>query len=150
MDIIDQLKKNEKPFGLMSKEMRDKANKIGPQEFQYWANRKWAGPNSCFAPENIAYRLRSDYVEEPEVAKCEIFPHHNQMKYDAPNGNGAIRLHKAITDPDFIGFLYESGQVEFLPRVFKGSTSTKSICQFRDLSDIEVLTPTHVLFRSKP
>ena len=147
-DIIKALKENEKPFGLMSKEMQDKANKIGPQEFQYWANRKWAGPNSYFGPENIAYRLRSNYVEEPKIVKCEIKPrdYYLRFKYNKIEHN----LYHASYIPDFIGFLYESGQVEFLPRVFKGSTSTKSICQFRDLSDIEVLTPTHVLFRSKP
>jgi len=155
MDIIDQLKKNEKPFGLMSKEMRDKANKIGPQEFQYWANRKWAGPNSYFGPENIAYRLRSNFVEEPKIVKCAIYAGSAIKGFNAEvyDFGDKKELNLLLTPDGYvrIGFLYEDGCITTSTRRYKNVLLAKNfVGHYFDICEIAsviVLTPTHVLFR---
>jgi len=71
---------NEKPFGLMSKEMQDKANDIEVGAFQIYnclpqPKAAWETVlNGRFQLGNV-YRLRPDYEQEPEVVK------HLNMKY---------------------------------------------------------------------
>ncbi len=153
-NLIQQLKDNEKPFGLMSEEMQEKAKGIGQPEFEmYMKNDTWmvCGSYNNFTLKKVTdqtYRLRSGYEDEPEIEECEIIGTRYSIKH--LNGTGTITsLSEAINDPRFIGFKFESGQVELSPIVFKSDCSTKSICQFRDLAALTVLHATHVLFRRK-
>ena len=148
-DVIQQLKDNEKPFGLMSEEMQAKARQIGKKQFDYYGV-TWHGAIALSTDFDYAttYRLRPDYEDEPEIEECEIIIINNGLHYKEAGGHGKKEvLHLAMSRPGFIGFKYESGQVEFSPIVFKSDCSTKSICQFRDLAELEVLYATHVLFR---
>ena len=152
MNIIEQLKANEKPFGLMSEGMQAKAREIGQPEFEmYMKDNTWMRCGVCnnFHCKKVTdqtYRLRDGYAEEPEIVECEIYESvTDELCYRRVNVGKA--LYKACADPDFIGFKYESGQVEFSPIVFKSDCSTKSICQFRDLAGLEILHATAVLFR---
>lgn len=63
--IIERLKKNQRPFGLMDEEMREKAKEIRKKEFSYFIDNHWnsAVPEIGFASHK-AYRLRDDYEEE--------------------------------------------------------------------------------------
>lgn len=73
-ETIQALKENEKPFGLMSQEMQEKAREIqstydGTTLFDYYAgDGEWRGASTPDWDRDIitAYRLRSDYTEEPE------------------------------------------------------------------------------------
>ena len=77
-ELIEALKKNQKPFGLMSAEMQAKAEDIDRKMFYRWAN---AGSSGAWCVDDLnivnfpdpgtAYRLRSDYKEEPEIVECE-------------------------------------------------------------------------------
>ena len=75
-DLIQALKKNEEPFGLMSEEMQAKAREIN-KGFEVCLQGGWAecGITGDFSAE-MAYRLRADYAEEPEVEKVGL-----EMKY---------------------------------------------------------------------
>lgn len=88
--------------------------------------------------------------ESPQIVECEITREISKtcgrFVIIKPNQQRLL-LSEVCNSPDFVGFKFESGQVEFSPIVFKSSDSTKSICQFRDLVDLEVLHATHVLFR---
>lgn len=88
-----------------------------------------------------------DYAEEPEIVECEIrTDEYGDLVYKGNTAND-INIDSAYHNPDFIGFKYESGQVELTPIVFKNDCSTQSICQFRDLAGLEILHATAVLFR---
>jgi len=72
---IKALKENTSAFGLMDKELQDKARDIGKKEFRF-LERGLSGWYTCardsvFGIENI-FRLRHDYAEEPEVIELEI------------------------------------------------------------------------------
>lgn len=74
MNLIEQLKNNEKPFGLMSKEMQRVAKEIGKANFEFYnTNGEWVLSSVTveFA-DDIAYRLKPDYQEELEIIEVEI------------------------------------------------------------------------------
>ena len=166
-NIIQQLKKNKIVFGLMSEEMQEKARDIGITGnfylFQHLCGTEkiWKFiryDESCNSTNDLfvsgtTYRLRPDYKDEPEIVEYKITiggctAWMGKLVYTDERvlEQGIC---EACADPDFIGFKFESGQVELTPIVFKSDCSTKSICQFRDLADLEVLHASHVLFKRK-
>ena len=66
-NLIQQLKDNEKPFGLMSEEMQEQAILLSRHEFQcYMAHGVWlAGGDEIEFAAGCTYRLRPDYEDEP-------------------------------------------------------------------------------------
>ena len=83
MDVIQQLKENCRPFGLMSKEMQKKMREIGiRRNFLFYGNSgDWpVGCGDVFHI-NSTYRLRPDYAEEPEIVECEIITDQGKMWY---------------------------------------------------------------------
>lgn len=151
MDIIKVLKENEKPFGLMSEGMQEKAKEIGKGgNFEAWFPDGWVkivkDPAETGWHAHRAYRLRSDYQEKPEVVKCEVYISGGGcLRYRLKNLVNPI-LTEAIINPDFIGFLYEDGRFTTYPRMYKQGTSLYAEAN-DNVKDYEVLTPTHVLFR---
>ena len=80
-EIIQALKDNEKPFGLMSEEMQEKVKEIGIIEFQYWdfgwetcQIRDWA--------DGACYRLRPGYEEKALLCK-KCFTTRTALNMDA-------------------------------------------------------------------
>ncbi len=156
MNLIKELKENEKPFGLMSKEIQDKARKIGAQDFQFFSD-NWVSTLQSFSPHYYTYRLRPDYVEEPEVVKCEIYtvecrPGFNIEVYDFGDEK---EVDITLTPIGYVklGYLYEDGMVSASPRVYKhrqGGTEVRWLYTDNGiLNKTDVLTPTHVLFKGK-
>jgi hypothetical protein len=129
MNIIEKLKENLATFEMMSKLMRQKAEAIGIFDLR------------------DRYQLDADYTEEPEIVRCEIFESCGGLDYI--KGQKQQRIHFAMSNPDFIGFEYEDGQVSTLPRLYKskGSTNLYAFYSSVDADNFEVLTPTHALFR---
>ena len=160
-NVIQQLKDNEKPFILMSEEMQEWMLTVEkPEDIEHMVCRvnltiDWFSMSIRLDKGNCkhmegTYRLRADYEDEPEIVECEIKPDdQGWFKFKMRDGELAQFIHCAVNHPDFIGFKFLSGQVELTPIVFKGSCSTKSICQFRDLAELKVLHASHVLFRRK-
>jgi len=159
-NVIQQLKKNEKPFGLMSEEMQVKAREIGQPEFEmYMKDDTWMTCGHCnnFGSKKVTdqtYHLRPDYEEEPEIVECEIFEDSNCLGFDGCKGIQGTEIANAVNHPDNIGFKFEDGTWYDHPikPVSKGSSAPIHNIDTDDIISgrAEVLHATHVLFRQKP
>ena len=162
MNIIQQLKQNDKPFGLMSEEMQEKAKEIGivdnfmpyngSQEVDYNSNFGGCVGYECNFHTSCTYRLRPDYEEEPEVKKYEVCVNtcdefSNYLYYIR---HQETPITHAPDDPNFVGFLYEDGNVYHTLRLWRWMKDTVEVLRIpeKDAGAVEALTPTHVLFRS--
>lgn len=158
MDIIKELKENEKPFDLMSEEMQAAVLEFKFADLEWYtyggtSNPHWETPSTGPAGSRItSYRLRPDY-EEDEVVKCEVFKTMGNLMFRHDIGNGGkqgIVLSRAVDYDDFVGFLYEDGSVCAWPRRYDAGGLTLDLFKVEGLGfGTTVLTPTHVLFRSK-
>jgi len=168
--LIEALKKNEKPFGLMTGEMQAKARYIGMGEFERFTTLyKW---NRCGDAHNFSrveectYRLRPDYEQEPEVVECEVdtstelFTYAHPSKPDAQftfsyalcsyahpsKPDAQFTFSYALCCPGFIGFKYEDDPHGYPDcRRYKDPRTGQIYCFWA--KGREVLTPTHVLFK---
>ncbi len=158
-NLIQQLKDNEKPFGLMSEEMQEKARDIPKEYFDvYEANfsdavwtrcAKGSGKHCIYQ----AYRLRADYENEPEIVECEIKPNSDgELRYNY-RGDSDIwcPFEDAFADPDFIGFKF-GGIKQIINKEVGYSHNDIDILPFVNYDDLKsgrykVLHATHVLFR---
>jgi len=140
MDLIQQLKENEKPFGLMSAEMQEKAREIGLSgNFENWSGNFIIG---------FTYRLRPDYEEKPEIVECEIYEENTRLYFrldgSVPSSDTSVEY--AVSYPDFIGFKFEDGVI--LPYPVKyGDAQIQNIYGLRGGT---IYHATHVLFRRQP
>ena len=125
-EIIQAWKDNGRAFVMMSIELVNWARKADIKNFEILRAADW-GKASSFK-RHLTYRLRKDYKEEPEVARCEVTGHKSDcLQYCDSNLNPLGSLTTASDHPDFIGFLYDDCEID----------------------DFEVIIPTHVLFRNK-
>ena len=87
-NLIQQLKDNEKPFGLMGEEMQVKAAAMGLLDnFQLFVGPGWGGvfkATGCRFCTGKVYRLRADYEDEPEIVECECIL---RQKWENPEGD---------------------------------------------------------------
>ena len=164
MTIIEQLKKNEKPFGLMSEEMQEKAVELGFHgNFQLYSGYGSDGGFGAIIDNpkygynrKLTYRLRPDYAEEPEIVECEIYvgesirPGFGLDVYDF----GIDReLSIALIPNGYkrIGFKFEDGSVMGSPVKYSvpGMTSKGYYASYEDLATNQALEhhATYVLFR---
>ncbi len=155
MNILEQLKENEKPFGLMSEEMRAKQGDMEKSDFQVFRNGAWMNYDASFPGCNsFVYRLRPDYEDEPEIVECEIIADGNgKFHYNRPDGITNCSLSTAVNCPDFIGFKFEDGTVFGLPVKYSvpGVTTKGYYAFYDDIKTSQALEhhATHVLFRQK-
>jgi hypothetical protein len=157
-DLIQALKENEKPFGLMSGKMRARARVIGELEFECYENSEkfeW-GKLAIFDEYNfsqeLTYRLRPDYVEKPKVVEIPVRIYQGSLHYQGIAGMRALA--SAPNYADFLGFKYDSGCVSPLPRIYRFGDGMGGSLHYtinhETLSEDdkwEVLTPTAVLFK---
>ena len=138
MNIIQQLKDNEKPFGLMSEEMQAKMDEIGIENFIH--GKEWC-----------VYVLRPDYAEEPEIVECEIIlnPESNIWGYKCPYSGDPINADYAHSCPGFrlTGFKFADGKIRSLPIMYSKFGDVYYVATERHLGNYEVLHATAVLFR---
>ena len=150
-NLIQQLKDNEKPFGLMSEEMQVKALAVGKKEFRFYGMNGWETPASDdnFSSHNV-FRLRPDYEDEPEIVEYEIYENANTtLCYDC---SGEWPVTDAPQCPDFIGFKFEDGkwyEDSIMPVDADGNLIGVEDCTVADIVSgrVKVLHATHVLFR---
>ncbi len=146
MDVIQQLKENQRPFGLMSEEMQAKAREIGKSLFDWWVAGDWTDcPVKQFRSE-ATYRLRADYEDEPEIVECEIYRQSNDLYYTLA---GRCPIYTAFGDPDFIGFKFEDGVVSSCRILYRHQSGYYTTAAVGNIADFTVLHATHVLFRRK-
>ena len=155
-NLIEQLKDNEKPFGLMSEEMQEKAREIGQPEFEmYMKDDTWIRCGGCnnFHSKKVTdqtYRLRPDYAEKPEIVECEIFGKQGHLHFiPPPQAENTVRhsLHQACDHPDFIGFKFEDGGICIMPIKYGKLSSMQALGYTAEELAEQVLHATHVLFR---
>ncbi len=161
MNLIQQLKDNEKPFGRMSEEMQNKATAIGiHSNFRLYCGPhrdSWGGiilADSAFFKTSETYRLRLNYEEKPEIVECEIYKarrgRFDVYVYDF--GEDEENLLSAIPHGyEQIGFKFD-GIKQIINKAVGYSHNGIDILPFVDYDDLKsgrwaVLHATHVLFR---
>lgn len=148
MDIIQQLKDNCRPFGLMSEEMQEKAKKIGIKQFsEYMLIGEWQHYDDTCWLLGTTYRLRPDYEEQPEIVECEIVKQGDHRHYRS--GGTQYSLHEACDRAAFSGFKFEDGSIHFTSIWHDGPRDSTALDV--ESGQVKVLHATHVLFRrTKP
>lgn len=144
-DLIKQLQENKLAFCYMSKEMREKAKEIGPEEFRIPDTSKGQGIvmiTPTYFASHVAYTLRQDYEPVEEYVEYEIFCDSNELCYS----DGVIHancIHFASTRPNFAGFRYEDGIVrhDSLARKHKVTGIFADCILYSQLSEYEIVRP---------
>ena len=154
MNIIQQLKDNEKPFGLMSEEMQAKAKEIGfDKNFRLYHSAGWGGTinNEGYSYSKAnAYSLRSDYEPEPEIVECglrerlvnEDFYVHAYLWTDAQT----YPINRTPDGYKIIGFKFESGFISASP-VKYSMPDTRDRYRAIMAGECETIHATHVLLK---
>ncbi len=153
-NVIQLLKDNEKPFGLMSEEMQEKAKEIGRGEFDVYQAQGWG--NRCggeLYPANT-YRLRADYKDEPEIVGCKIYQAECTKFYvDVYDFESRTEIVLARTPVGYKRIGYKFGDVKQIINKEVGySHNGVDILPFVQYDELKsgrfkVLHATHVLFR---
>ena len=154
--LIQALKKNEKPFGLMTDEMQEAALELTADKFWLYVGGDWIG--QCMIAEEWnkgfktakTYRLLPSYEQEPEIEECEV-------RLTADGELGYMRdgfwcgLYYVTNKPDFIGFKYKDKRIKDGQRVVACARLYLAPDGFTCINGMEdndeVLTPTHCLFK---
>lgn len=152
---IEQLKNNEKPFGLMSKELQSAMAELDGAEAMFGrfkSDKEWIPCGSVKGFHNDAtYRLRPDYQPEPSIVECEIVDVDGLLMFNV-NENLRDHLNLVVNRKDFIGFKFEDGKVLVSPIKFKSKTNSMPYhplpFEWFSAGSVEVLHATHVLFRA--
>ena len=161
MNIIQLLKKNEKPLCLLSSEMQDFILGCKAEDLEYLSSESgrkspdWR--TNANSPDEIkratidTYRLHPDYEDEPEIEECEIVDRNNVLSF-SHEGWGIHNIGDAVAHPDFVGFKFENGKIRSVSTVYgKPNITTTQFYEIdeSDLGDCEVLHATHVLMRKR-
>ena len=146
-DLIQQLKDNEKPFGLMSEDMQEKAREIGKGFFGWWVAGAWTDcPVKQFRSE-ATYRLCPDYTEEQGIVECEIRYNDSVGRFYF-DGLNMCPLSQVFNRRDFIGFKFEGW---IWGRAYKhkrtGLVAIMIPAEHLDDYDVVDMTQAKVLFR---
>ncbi len=166
-DLIQKLTDNRYPFGMwpepecygkeLGEAMQAKAEEIGiTNNFRKFCGTGWGG---IFKATGIkfhredTYCLRADYEEpKPGIVECKVYEHDGRFRFKDVAGT-TWSLDYACGQIDFIGFKYSHGHVSASSRVYqlkdRPGITIPAFNATHLPDDIEVLTPTHVLFRSK-
>jgi len=147
MDIIERLKKNEKPFGLMDEDLQDFTREIEKNNFKYY---HYSAGGFCDFDNknignvflyNIVYQLKADYQPEPEIVECKVIiadnkNFDNEIVYIQPDGQ-YILLPLCTTDPSWYGFKWSD------ETIMRADVN----CRFRKWLNGKLEWPTHVLMK---
>ena len=149
MNIIEQLKQNEKPFGLMSREMQDKAEEIGKEHFVWWQDTRWRGTAPTFSFSNNVYRLKSSYTEKPKVIELEIYKSGRGLWIQS-NDRPHLYTNAPALCPEpgyyFAGFKYSDGIVARNTTRWVAPNGCVMYCHTQDLSSWTIDRPVAALF----
>ena len=121
-ELIEKLKKNEKPFGLLTLEEQECLRKIGIKNCLYYSSGipNWQIP-AGFA-NGQTYRIKPDYKPEPEYVDLEIILHNAPVYHQARvvkmlcvriDENTMYQLHELPSLPGFRGFWFGAEWVSY-------------------------------------
>jgi len=71
-ELIEKLKHNEKPFGLLSEEEQECLKKVGYKNCQIFDEEGWKDKKGSKFYSSSTYRIKPDYNPEPEYIEYEI------------------------------------------------------------------------------
>jgi hypothetical protein len=141
-DHIDELKRNEKPFGLLSEELREamgEAYTAGANIDYYTGEDTWTRTDLPVWVGTTVYRISPDWQpEKDEVERCEVHVENRELVY-CRDGQLPMVLTDALNDPEFIAYEDKDGVYFEEPRSFIG----KGVRPADTPADI----PSAVLFR---
>lgn len=112
-ELIERLKQNEKPYGLLTEEERECFESIGKNNCLFFDGVRWHPCNTGEFFREYAYRISPKYQVEPEVVKCEVKKIKDSFREDHLRyfrGNYWRHLTESLNDPDFMYFEYEDGR----------------------------------------
>lgn len=160
-NVIQQLKENEKPFLYMGDTKEERAAlqatawKIGYGTDFIDLEDDWGSHynNEHKFQNHLTYRLRPDYQEPAKRVECEVKEIDGILWWHNEIGIAMNPIDELVTRADFIGFKYSHGHVSASPRVYqfknKSGITVPAFNATHLPDDIEVLTPTHVIFREQ-
>ena len=154
-ELLEQMKTNEKPFGLMSKELHGafkslpKDAKVRAYNVKGWSDYDGSSEwdYSCVG---VAFQLHPDYQPDPEIVECEIYEANGcwNYKYDL-----SIRsAHVAHNHTNFIGFRICDDIIPSFEPAYRHKVHNDGLVDripFDSVHEYEVVWPTHVLFRKE-
>lgn len=153
-ELIEALKKNEKPFGLMSKELQDWAKGMDWKLFLVYGDGsdggKWRDDrNFPTWTVGTTYRLRPDYQPESGIVEKEIIIDDYERRYRGDRNKEMLGLDVAIRHEDFIGFKFEGDHVANNPVMYLNGENWMETTHYERVKSGEskTLHATHVLFR---
>jgi len=151
-EIIKAWKENERPFGLVTVQMKEKARLLSYLDFEHydykgvWRKNKY---EDTFDDLTV-YRLLQDYEPEIEVLryKIKVDPSDGFLFYDYGIKR---RLSFAIEDEAFIGFENEGWLWGCLYELINDDSIVETMIPAKDIDLYRVITlgNGYVLFRSK-
>jgi hypothetical protein len=161
-ELIEALKKNEKPLILMEHGLRRAMWGMDLQDFRTPkynstpGNVEWVMGSIKHSFDeldddelNMVYALRADYQPESEIVECEIYDEDEHYHFKDLLGQ-QHSLSQAFDEVGFVGFKFENGVVSGVP-VFYHNSKTNEDCKYITdstfLRDFEILHATHVLFK---
>lgn len=113
-ELIEKLKKNEKPFGLLSEEEQECLEIVGKNNCLFYDSYgKWlCGEVSNYFRKNSSYRIRPSYQPEPEYVDYEITLNADTWLGCFVPGkiNSWVRLYKVSSVLNFEGFYSKHGR----------------------------------------
>ena len=113
-DIIEKLKQNEKPFGLLSKEEQELLKKVEFENRLFYSPEKgWVNDRDSYTGNAQTFRIKPDYQPEPEYvdyeisldSTCELLGINWSVSEFFPLG-------EIVSMPDFEGFYIKSDYSE--------------------------------------
>lgn len=148
MTMLKTLKKNEKPFGMLSEEQREFMRKIDKKYIQWFNGEKWTVGSLNYL---CANRIDPDYQPEPEnkFVECEIFERCEEelcCKMKVRDCKTVLSLSDIMNHKGFYGFLYEDGTINASPLLYKDVKSNVPPV-VHHFPDSIAIRPIKVLFR---
>ena len=144
---IKALKENKMAFGLMDKELQEKATEIGGDHFLRLNAREWMKGGWVLDSYDRTYRLRQDYDEEPEVIELEIY-RDNQGDWCV---NGYLYTNAPAICPKegyrFVGYRYKDMDCLYIEScMYINMYGVKCKCKGENKEPV-IVFPTHAVYK---
>jgi len=117
-EMIEKMKNNEKPFGLLVPEEQEFMKSLPSQTCEYYTGGRWNRLSDPSFGKPITYRISQDYKPELEIERVAV---------DMSDENGGIGfsyqewcwcfIEEAAHHPNFIEYEYEDGETSLYPRL---------------------------------
>ena len=122
-DMIEKLKKNEIPFGLLSSEEQECLVEVKRHNCtNYLESKLWTNCSGGLFANTVVYRIKPDYQPEPKLVDCEIYKKAGTLwaEFDGIK----YKIFELLSQEEFAGFYHTGGdkqtevQPEWVARYF--------------------------------